>query len=817
MRNPQGKPLVLVVDDDPAMRLLMHETLRLAGFAVVEAEDGAAALAAVNQRRPDVLLLDVLMPKLDGFDVCLELRKKPETENLPVLMVTGLDDEDSIRRAFDSGATDFITKPINWATLSYHVGYLMRAGRAFEELQESRAYYNAILEDIPLLICRWAPDGTIHFVNSAYCRYFGRSAEELVGQSFMSLIPEEDLESTRQHIASLSAERPLASHEHRVIRADGEIRWQLWTDRAILDENGRITEFQSVGEDITEHKDAAEKLLLAREVFVHSDEMIAVTDSSATIIDVNPSFCGRTGYTREEMLGRNMRMLQLQRHDHRLYENHEPVLLTTGAWQGEIHGRSKSGETFTCLMTVNAVRNEEGEPTHFVHLSTDISRLKEVEAQLRQLALFDPLTGLANRDLLHDRLQQALYESARDQTQAALILLDLDNFKDINDTLGHPSGDRVLSQVGERLRERTRHSDTVARMGGDEFIIVLRNVADSECVAVVAQEIVASLSRPFVLEDRKVYLTVSLGIALYPLDGRDKDELIRKADTAMYHAKGGGKNRYQFFTAEMNRRVQERLALQTDLRRALEQNEFVVYYQPKINLETSEVTGVEALVRWQKPDNGLVPPAVFIPLAEETGLIVPIGERVLQLASSQVKAWQRQGIPLLPVAVNLSAIQLREEGLAATVRNLLRESGLEPDALELEITESALMQESEKAIAILKTLRETGIQITMDDFGTGYSSLSYLKRFPICCLKIDRTFIAEVMSNSDDAEIIRAIIAMAHRLRLRVVAEGVETAEQLAFLRQEGCDEAQGYYFARPMPADEFPRWYQSRRTVDPI
>jgi len=607
----------------------------------------------------------------------------------------------------------------------------------------------------------------------------------------------------------------VASLEHRVIQADGEIRWQRWTDRALFDEEGNLTGFQSVGEDITEQKEAVEKLLLAREVFVNSDEMIAVTDLSTNIIDVNPAFCRLTGYVREEIIGSNMRILQLESENHNFFEDHEQILRESGAWQGEIRVRRKSGEPFTCLMTINAVRNDQGEPTHFVHFSTDISRLKEVEEQLRQLALFDPLTGLANRELLHDRLQQTLYEAERDQTLVALILLDLDNFKDINDTLGHPSGDRVLAQVGARLRERTRHSDTVARMGGDEFVIVLRNVFGSENVGLVAQEIFESLSQPYLLEDRRVYVTVSLGIALYPLDGRDPDELIRKADTAMYHAKGRGKNRYQFYTAEMNRRAQQRLALQTDLRRALEQNEFVVYYQPKINIVTGEVTGVEALVRWQKPDNGLVPPAAFIPLAEETGLIVPIGEKVLQLACAEVKSWQSQGIPQLTVAVNLSTIQLREEGLALTVQKILMETGLAPGSLELEITESAIMQESEKAISLLHTIRDMGIRVTMDDFGTGYSSLSYLKRFPISSLKIDRTFIADVLSNPDDAEIIRAIIAMAHRMKLNVVAEGVETAEQLEFLRREGCNEAQGYYFARPMPGEEFSRWFQTRSAGD--
>jgi diguanylate cyclase (GGDEF)-like protein/PAS domain S-box-containing protein len=817
MPSSGERPLVLIVDDDPAMRLLMREALQQAGFAVEEAEDGMAALDAVNLRQPDAVLLDVLMPGMDGFAALAELRKRPESRGLPVSMVTGLDDTDSIRRAFAAGATDFLTKPINWTTLGYHVDHLLRASRAFVELQESRAYFNAILEDIPFFVCRLAPDGTISFVNEACCRYFGKSAEELVGRSFIPLIPEEDREKTRKHISSIGPARPVATIEHRGIRADGEIRWQRWTNRALFDEDGNITGFQSVGEDITEQKAAEEKLLLARNVFESSDEMITVTDLAANIIDVNPAFCRLTGYTREEVLGRNMRVLQLECHDQPFYEHHGQALLSAGAWQGEIRGRRKNGEPFTTLMTVNAVRNERGEQTHFVTLSTDITQLKKVEEQLRHLALFDPLTGLANRELLHDRLQQTLYEADRDRTQAALLMLDLDNFKDINDTLGHPSGDRILAQVGERLRERMRHSDTVARMGGDEFVIVLRNVTDSENVVLVAKGIVDSLSRPFLLEDRRVFLTVSIGIALYPLDGRDTDELIRKADTAMYHAKGQGKNRYQFFTAEMNRRAQERMALQTDLRRALERNEFVVHYQPKIRIGTGEVTGVEALLRWQKPEDGLVPPASFIPLAEETGLIVPIGEKVLRLACTQAKAWQAQGLPLLPVAVNLSAIQLREEGLAGTVQGILTETGLDPAALELEITESAIMQESEKAIAMLQAMREMGIRITMDDFGTGYSSLSYLKRFPISSLKIDRSFVAEVLSNADDAEISRAIIAMAHGMKLKVVAEGVETAEQLEFLRREGCDEAQGYYLARPMPAEEFSRWFQTRGTGDRV
>lgn len=810
MPTAEEKPLALVVDDDPAMRLQLREALEKADFAVEEAAGGGAALAAVSRHPPDVVLLDVLMPEMDGFATLAELRKRPEGRDLPVSMVTGLDDQESVRRAYACGATDFIPKPIYWPNLGHHVRHLLRASRAFTELRESRAYFHSILEDIPFFVCRWATDGTIRFVNDAYCRYFGKTAEELVGHSFMPLIPAEDRQETREHIASLGPQRPVATHEHRVIRADGEIRWQRWTNRALIDEQGNITEYQSIGEDITEKKQVEEKLLLAREVFENSDELIAITDLRADIIDVNPAFARLTGYSRDEIIGKNMRLLRFECHDQQFYEHHSRELREVGRWQGEIRGRHKNGGTFSSLMTINAVKNPDGKPTHFVNISTDITRLKDVEEQLRRLVFFDPLTGLPNRELLHDRLQQAVHEAARAGELVAVLFLDLDNFKDINDTLGHPAGDLMLSAVAQRLGDRTRHSDTVARMGGDEFILVLRNTA-ANTISSLAETTLETLARPFVLAGQEVFLTASIGVALYPLDGRNPDELIKKADTAMYHAKSHGKNHCQFFSAEMNLRALERLALQTDLRRALERNEFIVHYQPKIRLDTGEVSGVEALVRWQHPERGLVPPASFIPLAEETGLIVPIGEKVLEVACAQVKSWQAAGISPLPVAVNLSAVQLRKKGLLSTMERILTETGLAPDLLELEITESAIMQDTEKAIALLRVLQGMGIQVTMDDFGTGYSSLSYLKRFPIGSLKIDRCFINEVLTSADDAEIIRAIIAMAHRLRLKVVAEGVETAEQLAFLRREGCDEVQGYYFARPMPAAEFAVWFRAR------
>jgi len=806
------KPLVLAADDDLATRFLLRKTLERADFTVAEASDGESALKVIQDQQPDIVLLDVLMPKLDGFAVCAEMRKDVKTQNIPVLMVTGLGDIESIRKAYHQGATDFITKPINWQTLGYHISYLLRATRAFSELEENRAFFNTVLEDIPVFVCRWAPDGTISYVNEAYCSYFGHPAEKLIGSDFKLLVPEGDWDKVARHVESLSPENPVSTHEHRAVRGDGNLRWQRWTNRALFDDQGAITEFQSIGEDITEKKQTEEKLLLAREVFEKSDELIAITDVEANIIDVNPAFTRLTGYARDKIIGQNMRLLKFETQGKEFYAQNLPAIQETGRWQGEVRGRHKNGRCFSSLMTLNILRNEAGEPTHFVSISTDISQLKQTEKQLRHLAYYDNLTGLPNRDLMRDRLTQALHEAARAGTKVGLLFLDLDYFKDINDTMGHPLGDQVLTQVAHRLKRRTRQSDTVARVGGDEFVFVLRNVIGSEGVSIVANGVMEALAKPIHLDGKEVFITASLGAAIFPEEGETADDLIQKADTAMYHAKSNGRNRFQFFSKEMNLRLQERMAMQIDLRQALKKNQFLLHFQPKIDLFSGDVVGLEALLRWQKSKKELVPPDRFIPLAEETGLIVPIGEEVLRQACALKKVLELEGLPGLPVAVNISAVQLRQKDLVDTVAGILRQSGLDPALLELEITETAIMQDTEKAVAMLETIREMGIHVTMDDFGTGYSSLSYLKKFPVSTLKIDRFFLQEGLSPAGDTEIIRAIIAMARRIGLKVVAEGVETESQAKFLRREKCDQAQGYFFARPMPPKDLIKWMKGRK-----
>jgi diguanylate cyclase (GGDEF)-like protein len=434
---------------------------------------------------------------------------------------------------------------------------------------------------------------------------------------------------------------------------------------------------------------------------------------------------------------------------------------------------------------------------------------KQAEERVRHLAHYDELTGLPNRSMFHERVGHALAQARRGERVLAILFIDLDRFKNINDTLGHDAGDRVLKEIADRLRGCLRESDTVARLGGDEFVVLTEGLAQPAQVAAVAQKMLAAIAKPVVLETQEVHISASIGISTYPGDSGDMQGMMKNADIAMYRAKEQGKNNYQFYSAQMNVHTLERLAMESDLRRALERNEFLLHYQPKVDIGSGRVAGVEALVRWQQSGKALIPPAQFIPLAEETGLIVPIGEWVLRTACAQNKAWQDRGLPRLRMAVNLSARQFAHENLVQDVARILSETELAPAALEFEITESMVMSNPERAVQLLNKLKRMGIYLSIDDFGTGYSSLGYLKRFPIDSVKIDRSFIRDLPGDGDDAAITEAIIAMAHSLRLKVIAEGVETEEQLRFLREHGCDEMQGYFFSRPLPEGEFLRLLQ--------
>ncbi|HVJ35715.1 MAG TPA: EAL domain-containing protein [Terriglobia bacterium] len=546
------------------------------------------------------------------------------------------------------------------------------------------------------------------------------------------------------------------------------------------------------------------RLRQAAAVFTSTQEGVVITNSRAQIIAVNPAFCRITGYQEQELVGQNMRILQSGRQDINFYRALWSSIAEHGYWQGEIWNRRKGGEIYAELLTISSVRDESGQLTSYVGTFTDITKIKQSQSALEHFAHHDPLTDLPNRLLLVSRLDHAISQARRHRQKGAILLLDLDHFKNINDSLGHPAGDELLLAVTKRLQHRLRESDTLARLGGDEFVVMLEEISDPQSAALVAQSLLDEFTEPFQLaRTQEVYIGTSIGISIFPDDSDKASELIQHADAALYQAKTDGRGLYRFYTSGMTDAALGRLAVERNLRRALERDEFILHYQPLVSLASGQIRGVEALVRWLRPGEGLIPPAQFIPVAEETGIIVPLGEKILRLACTQMKAWLDQGIEIDTLAVNLSPRQFRHDGLAQEVTDVLRDTALPAHYLELEITEGTLLGDTTENDQKLAKLKSLGLRIAIDDFGTGYSSLAYLKRMPINKLKIDRSFVHDIPQDVADREIAATIIAVAKILRLEVLAEGVETQAQAEFLRNLGCDTAQGNFFGAPLPADQ--------------
>ncbi|WP_272891810.1 bifunctional diguanylate cyclase/phosphodiesterase [Stutzerimonas stutzeri] len=573
----------------------------------------------------------------------------------------------------------------------------------------------------------------------------------------------------------------------------------------IWNENNRFDGALCVGRDISKHRQAEKELRRAATVFEHSSAAIVVTDPAGRIVQVNDAFERITGYSGDEVMGLWPTALSADRQQANQMTFVRDQIFRVGKWEGELWLKRKDGDTYPCWIGITAVRDAEDDLVSYVCFFSDMSERKASEKRIHRLAYYDSLTQLPNRTLFQDRLHSSLQLSFRRGAWVALMFLDLDRFKPINDSLGHAAGDRMLKEVAMRLASCVEEDDTVARMGGDEFTFLLRAAPDRDEALTraihVGERILASLTEPFVLSGREFFVTASIGIALSPQDGDDISQLMKNADTAMYHAKERGKNNFQFYQAEMNARALERLELESDLRHALEQQQFVLHYQPQFLADGQTLTGVEALLRWQHPARGLVPPCDFIPALEELGLVVEVGDWVIGEACRQIAQWQEQGRAVPKVSVNLSARQFADGTLAQRIAALLEASGIAPRCLELELTESILMQDVGEAMRMLGSLKQLGPSIAIDDFGTGYSSLNYLKQFPIDVLKIDRSFVDGLPEGEQDGQIARAIIAMAHSLGMSVIAEGVENQAQLDFLREHGCDEVQGFYLGRPIPA----------------
>jgi len=556
--------------------------------------------------------------------------------------------------------------------------------------------------------------------------------------------------------------------------------------------------------DLTAQRRAEEELRLAATVFDHSVEAILITDAQRRILSVNKAFSALTGFSADMVLGKAPEILASSLVSLRYYDEIWREAADKGSWQGEIWQCRRDGTDFPEWFSVAAVRDRANTITHYVAVFSDITERKASEARIAFLAHHDSLTTLPNRTLFQDRLEQALVRAERQNGVVALLFLDLDRFKTINDSLGHMAGDRLLQSVAERLRHCVRDADTICRQGGDEFIIVLPEIADVEAPARVADKILRRLAEPFEVDGHMLGTSFSIGISVYPNDGVDASTLMKNADTAMYHAKENGRNTYRFFTEAMNANAMERLQIENHLRLALDHGELSVCLQPQVRLESGAIVGCEALVRWNSSTLGNVPPERFISIAEESGLIVPIGRWVLREACRFAMGWYKRGVRQVVVAVNISALQFRRDDIVMAVREVLDETGLSPECLELELTESLLMENAEDVLETVQRLKSLGVRLSIDDFGTGYSSLSYLKRFAVDRLKIDQGFVRDMVDDPDDAAIVRAIIQLGRSLKLDVIAEGAESRAQVDFLMREGCREAQGYFFCPPVSNDVF-------------
>ncbi len=688
---------------------------------------------------------------------------------------------------------------------------ISRRKQAENALLKSESLYRSIVEDQTDFIVRWLPDGTRTFVSDSYCRYFAATKEELLGSSFFPLISPEYLDYIREKIKSITPSHPVAQDKHLVITPSGESRWHYWIDRGFFDEEGNIIELQSVGRDIHDHKMAQAAINASEEKFSKAfrcspEAMMITRIADGKIIEANDGFERNFGYSIDEAIGRTSTELDLW-----VDPEQRSMLVEVLQKNGSVHDvgvdvRIKSGEIRQCIFSAETIQIDN--ETCIVSNARDVTDTNNALAALKHQALHDSLTGLPNRNWLKTRLENLLKHKKSASGGFALILLDLDRFKETNNTLGHYTGDKLLKQIGPRLQPLMEYvNGELMRLGGDEFLILLNGVGDREDVSAIATDVLKALEQPFYIEGMRLEFSASLGISIYPENGKTSESLLRCADVAMYQAKEntGG---FAFYQAEKDRHSPRRLALMSELRSAITDNQLCLHYQPKIDLHKQSLNGFEALVRWQHPVHGLIPPVQFVPFAEMGESIRPLTYWVIEEAIKQCAGLHARGIKT-NMAVNLSTRNLLDTGCKDWLERLLNRYKFEPSFLELEITESALINDPDRAVENLRLIQSTGVQLSIDDFGTGYSSMSYLKRMPIHSLKIDMSFVRQMLESEQDAVIVKSTTNLAHNLGLSVVAEGVEDNETLEKLHEIGCDKAQGYFIGKPMPIDQVLEWVE--------
>jgi diguanylate cyclase (GGDEF)-like protein/PAS domain S-box-containing protein len=779
-------------------------------------KSGLAVLDALPERADsslpyDVVLLDYQLPGINALEIAKILHDERGLD-VPVVLVSGQGNADIVAEALRLGVADYLVK---------HTGYLIELPALLEhahrqaQLTREQAKLHTTAERLrqllaanPTILYALHVDGTHmtpQWISENVTRVYGYPVEECLKPDWWwSGLHGDDRERVHAERQRLFVEQSL-THEYRFHAKTGEIRWVRDDMRLLCDAAGKVTAVVGSWNDITADHEANERQQLHAAALSSTRDAIMITDLASRIIYVNPAFTEITGYAATEIVGGNPRVLQSGRHEPAFYQAMWHRLRERGQWQGEVWNRRKNAEIYPQWLTISAVRDVHGQATHYVAVMTDLTVIKRSEEQLEHLAHYDPLTNLPNRVLLRSLLQHALEKAHRQGHQAGVLFLNLDKFKTVNDSLGHAGGDQLLLRVTGRLNERLGGRHLLGRLSADEFAVVLESLQDQSDAEAIAFDLRNALDTPFILENgQEVYARTSIGMSIFPQDGTTAHDLLHHADTAVHRAKERGGNQIAFYTTELSARALAQLQMEAGLRGALKQQRFILHFQPKVDLSSGRITGAEALLRWQPLTREMVYPSEFIPLAEETGQIVAIGAWIIDEACRQIRAWNDAGLVDINVAVNVSARQFRSGELEAVVADALERHGVKAHQLTLELTESMLMEAPEQAIDRLRRLKGNGLQLALDDFGTGYSSLAYLTRLPIDQLKIDRSFVVDLATDRNAANIARSVIDLAHRMRLKVVAEGVETESQLTYLGRNHCDEIQGYYFSKPVTADEF-------------
>jgi diguanylate cyclase (GGDEF)-like protein/PAS domain S-box-containing protein len=742
---------------------------------------------------------------LDGFRVAT---RDMEDEERQLLLERNADAE----RRFRQTEAAIILGSASGLLIAVVAGWIVQRdyaarGRAEAAFLESEERFRILVEGVQdYAIFMLDPHGTVVSWNVGAERIKGYKANEIIGQSFSRFYPQEDIDQGKpEEELQIAAASGRSEAECCRVRKDGSRFWANVVITAVRHWSGSLLGFSEISRDLSESKGSEAKY---RGLLEAAPDAMVVVNQGGEIVLLNVQAEKQFGYRRDELLGQKVKSIIPEGFAERLVADalRSPAdalaqQIGTGI---ELSGRRKDGSEFPIEIMLSPVQTIDG--MLVTAAIRDVSVVRAMSLQMVYAAQHDSLTDLPNRMLLNDRLSQAIALASRYKRNVAVLFLDVDGFKHINDSLGHSIGDQLLQSIAKRLAGCIRGSDTVSRQGGDEFVVLLSEVEQADDVATTARRMLQAVAETQSVGQHELHVTASIGVSVFPDDGLDPETLVKNADTAMYQAKEHGRQSYQFFKPDMNVRAVERQSIEESLRRALERREFSLHYQPKVNLRTGVITGAEALLRWTHPTQGPISPARFIPIAEDSGLILPIGNWVLREACQQARAWLDAGLPMGTIAANVSAMEFRKEGFLEGVFEILTETGLEPSALELEITEGVLMKRVGSTESILRTLRARGVQLAVDDFGTGYSSLSYLRKFPVDALKIDQSFVRQISTVPDETAIVAAVIGIGRSLKLRVVAEGVETPEQLTFLRAHHCDEAQGYYFSRPVPPEQFAR-----------